>query len=196
MTRAQRFHLLIDVPGRNVSLWTQVCNALGWDKGDRAKRLEVFSAALGRPVTSSGEIGNVEDFTRLKGHLLALARPADLNAQLRQEAMPRTNLRVRIGEFDPGLVKHLLKQRFTWPVWLRRNHPGLEGATISRTSRRPAPEAIVAEYREAGPSAPALEDLNEVELQQLRNTLAREENHRNAGATEAEPSADPDWSVG
>lgn len=178
MTKAQRFHLLIDVPGRNVSLWSQVCRVMGWDKADRARRLEVFSAALGREIASSSEIGNVEDFTRLKGHLLALARPADLNAQLRQEAMPRTNLITRVGEFDAGLVNHLLKQRFTFAVWLRRNHPEWTGATISRSSRRPAPDAIVAEYRESGPhAAPALADLSDGELTQLRNTLAREEAH-------------------
>lgn len=201
MTTAQRFHLIIDNPRtKHVCLWTQACRVMGWDKDDREKRLEVFSEALGRAISTSSEIGNVDDFTKVKTHLLALARPADLNAQLRQANMPRKNLLVRIGEFEPALVNHLLKQRFTFAVWLRRSHPDFTGATISKgtakkLARNPAPDWIVQEYRDAAPFPPTLDDLDENELTQLRNTLVREGAGRRPVAAVAVESGDPDWSV-
>jgi len=204
MTTAQRFHLIIDVPKNNhVCLWTQACRAMGWDKDDRELRVRVFSEALGRSIRSSSEIDHLKDFDAVKKHLLALVQPANLNAQVRVAVMPRTRLLTRIAELaDPALVAHIVRQRFTFAVWLRTTHPDLAGRTISQKSKRPAPAWVVAEFRDAEAHAATLEDLNETELEQLRNTLVREANHRQpkpeavAVAVAAGGSdGDPDWNV-
>jgi hypothetical protein len=204
MTTAQRFHLIIDNPKRNhVCLWTQACRAMGWDKDDRELRLRVFCEALGRPIKSSSEIDHLKDFDAVKQHLLALGQPANLNAQVKLAVMPRTRLLTRIAELAaPALVAHIVRQRFTFAVWLRTTHPDLAGRTISQKSRHPAPEWVVAEFRQAEAHAATLDDLNETELEQLRNTLVRESNHRRvtpepaAVAVAAEASdGDPDWNV-
>lgn len=204
MTTAQRFLLIIDNPRKNhVCLWTQACRVMGWDKSDRDLRLSEFSKAVGRPLASSSDLGKMDDVTKVKKHLEALIHPADMERQLAGVQMARTNLLVRIAQFDPALVNHLLKQRFTFAVWLRQTHPDFTGATISRKSRHPAPEWIVAEYRDAAPHAPTLDDLDENELEQLRNTLVREAHGKKVTApkVESEPEAvtvndgDPDWNV-
>lgn len=195
MTDAQRKTLMAE-------LWPAAAAALGCSRNDRDRRIEVFSEGLGRRIESGSEIGKMEDYTKLKAHLVALAQPSNFNAVHRQTMMPRTNLLVRIGQFDGGLVRHLLKQRFTFAVWLRRNYPALEGATISqgtraKPARKPAPLSVIQEYRDAARAAPALDDLNDKELEQLRNTLAREASHKPKAAEPVLAGADedPDWNV-
>lgn len=106
ITRAQRLHLFIDhrdrATGRmNISLWTQVSKVLGCDKDDRDARLDFFSRSLGRRIVSSSEIGKMDDFTRLKAACLAVIRPADLDSQMRQAEMPKTNRICAIQKLVP-----------------------------------------------------------------------------------------------
>jgi hypothetical protein len=173
------------------------CKASGLDAPDRH---ELHVKALG--VDKSHKDFTNSDFNKILGVFRAVSQPGNLNAQKRQIEMPRKNVLVRIEDFEPGLVKHFLAQRFTFAVWLRRTHPQYEGATISKgtkakPARNPAPDWIVAEYRESGPhDAPTLEDLNAGELAQLRNTLAREAAHERKQPERAvtlDASGNPDW---
>lgn len=83
MTSRQRIKLMAE-------WWPDACTSQGWNKNDREKRIEILSQALGREITSANEIETNEDVDAVKAHLLALARPADLTAQLDQANMPRT----------------------------------------------------------------------------------------------------------
>lgn len=106
ITTAQRLYLFIDHRDRGtglmkVSLYTQVCQVNGWDKEDRALRLEFFSKALGRKIRSSTEIGKLKDFDDLKGAALAIIHPSNLNMQMRQAEMPTTRLIYAIRQLAP-----------------------------------------------------------------------------------------------
>lgn len=195
MTQAQRFMLFIDAPKRNhVSLWSRACALKGWDKADRAVRLQFFSQAVGRPLASSSDLGNAGDVTKVKKALEAIVFHDDLNRQMAGEEMARTNLLTGIRQnYSPHLIRHLLVNRFTFAVWLRTAYPEHAGKTVSVNSKRgPAPADLVAEYRISGAHHPTLDELNEEELIELRNTLARQ----SAGAGHQKTrSEDPDWTV-
>src|SRR4051812_2750334 len=51
--------------------WPDAARAQGWDATDRVKRLEVFSAAVGRPLASASELNSTTDIDAVKAHLLA-----------------------------------------------------------------------------------------------------------------------------
>ncbi len=55
-------------------LWPNAAAALGWSPNDREKRLDTLSAALNRSLNSANDITTNDDFSRVKNHLLALAK--------------------------------------------------------------------------------------------------------------------------
>ena len=89
---------------------------------------------------------------------------------MRQAEQPLTRLRWRVRELSEGnecLLAKLLQDRFKWPVWLRKHYPEAAGFRIEQ-----CPVAVVAEYHESGLRV-EVDDLNEAELTQLRDTLCR-----------------------
>jgi len=66
MTDNQRINLM-------ANLWPKACRAQGWNSGDRAKRMEVLSAAVGRPLASASQLNNTTDYDAVKRHLGFLA---------------------------------------------------------------------------------------------------------------------------
>lgn len=131
MTEKQRIHLMAE-------LWPAAAAALGCRVQDRERRLEVISQALGRQVASANEVNDSTDFDLVKGAMLALSKPADVAAQLRQIAMAKTRLKFAIQKLMPEAY---------WRA-VARNKFHTED----------------------------LEELNEAQLTQLRNTLAARAN--------------------
>lgn len=66
MTASQRKSLMS-------AWWPAACAAQGWDRNDRAKRLEVLSAAVGRQLATASDLNNVEDINLVVRHLGKLA---------------------------------------------------------------------------------------------------------------------------
>lgn len=66
MTEGQRITLM-------AKLWPAACKTQGWNKSDRAKRMEVLAQILNRPLESANDIDSREDFTRVKRGLEVLA---------------------------------------------------------------------------------------------------------------------------
>lgn len=95
ITGAQMRHLMFDWRGGE-SLWTAACRVAGWDKSDRDFRIAKFSEFLKRPIKSASEIGAIAEFTELKSALLAIAQPANFNAQVKLANMELQNLQARI----------------------------------------------------------------------------------------------------
>lgn len=92
---------LPEKPGRpaKVSLWTMACRAQGWNKGDRAKRITVLSAAVGRPIESANEIDAHDDFDAVKRRLLTLSDNIDgAHEEIEPEMGRARRLRVAINE--------------------------------------------------------------------------------------------------
>lgn len=54
-------------------LWPTACRAQGWNPDDKTLRLRVLSEAVGRPITSSTQINETDDFDAVKRHLLTRA---------------------------------------------------------------------------------------------------------------------------
>lgn len=83
---------------RNYSggLWGMACDAMGWPKGDKPFRIQKLSEILGREISSASEIGRIKEFSKVKGDLLALAQPANLNAQKNIVDQPLIVLRFSI----------------------------------------------------------------------------------------------------
>lgn len=156
---------------REVGRWSKHHKAVTAEQREDARKnlhLQTFG-----DERSAKDVDN-DGLTELIGVVAKICEPDNMNAQLRQIEMPKTKLIHRIkGMAEPGMIQHLLSQRFTFAVWLRRTHPQMEGMTISQKSKHPAPPEVIQEYRDSNASAPLLEDLNEKELQQMRNTLAR-----------------------
>ena len=176
MTSAQRFHLFIDTHD-NVSLWTQACMAMGWDKEDRELRMAEFSKALGRQIKTSSEIDHLKDFDAVKGHLLALARPADMAAQLRITNMAKTRLIHRIKELAAeAYINKVIEDRFVWQRWLRVHHPECAGMRLHPKGQdweNVAPVPVRESFRDSGHDVPLLEELSEEDLTDLRNIVNR-----------------------
>jgi hypothetical protein len=89
--------------------WPDAARAQGWDKNDRAKRLEVLSQAIGRPLLSAADLNTTTDIDAVKAHLLALSQPANINAQVDIANMPRTRLIKSIEQYidsRPGYGFH------------------------------------------------------------------------------------------
>jgi hypothetical protein len=85
MTQSQRIHFL-------GNLWPALCRKLGWDKSDRAARLDFLSRALNRPISSANDLNNTTDFDTVKAEALAIIEPDNLEMQLDQA---RQNLKRR-----------------------------------------------------------------------------------------------------
>jgi hypothetical protein len=69
--------------------------AKNWSTAEnRQHRLEFASRALGRTIESFNELSKSFDVDALKGALLAVIRPDDLNAQLQQQDMHTTRMRM------------------------------------------------------------------------------------------------------
>lgn len=107
MTKPQRITLMAD-------WWPAACTAQGWNPNDRARRLEVLSQAVGRPLNSANDLDRLTDIDAVKSHLLALSQPANLDAQVAQANMPKTRLlhAIRAFNFHPNYVAAILAQRF------------------------------------------------------------------------------------
>ena len=90
-------------------LWTTTATMRGWKPSDRAKRLEVFSEALGRSVASAKELGFGKDVDKVKRHLEKLSE------------RPRTSL-------SPGQAK-MLDDLFRAAVQTHCQRQGLETLT-------------------------------------------------------------------
>jgi hypothetical protein len=150
ITQAQRFLLLIDHRDRQSgqwreSLWTAACRAQGWNKNDRDLRLQQFSLILRRPIESAQDIGYLTEFDAIKKQLLAWAQPANLDAQVEMENMPRTRLMTRILEFPASYIIRML------------------GSIRFRHLRGVDPDQL--------PSLEDLQTMSEKDLTDLRNTL-------------------------
>ena len=102
MTKSQRITLMAD-------WWPKACAAQGWDAADRALRLAQLSQAVGRPITSANQLGNVEDMNKVVKHLGALA---DNVEQVRKHVDPdedrarrlRWKIRQQIKQLEPLLA--------------------------------------------------------------------------------------------
>lgn len=110
----------------NLSLWTRVCQVKNWDKDDRQLRLDFFSSVLRRPLTSSSQIGKMDDFTELKAACLAIIDPTNLEAQLAQAEMPRTNRIFKCRELAPeAYIVAEAKRKFGTDDWEDLSEPDL-----------------------------------------------------------------------
>lgn len=114
MTKGQRIHLMSE-------LWPPAARALGCALDDRERRLEEISKALKRPVESAIQIGGNDEFDEVKKHLLKLAQPDNLNAQVEMENMPRTRLLMGIRErrdaYGWPRFQTLITERFGTADW-------------------------------------------------------------------------------
>jgi hypothetical protein len=188
MSKRQRWFMMRREKG---GLWFDACKSQGWDFDNSDLRYDLYQQVLGRPARFK-DFSNA-DFDLVKAHFLTLA---DSLKGAMEDGHPEIGEARRLvatirSKGSPALIAHLLKQRFTFAVWLRRHHPECAGATISKgtsakPARNPAPDWIVQEYRAAAPAAPDLEDLSEEELKQFRNTLAAHSSRQPAA-----PAPDP-----
>lgn len=105
MTPKQRIHL-------QAQLWPDACAAQGWNPKDREKRLYLISRALGRVVASANEIGGNKEFDAVKKELLAISRPADLDAQIKMENMPRTRMIKKLEEYPEAYLLAITQDKF------------------------------------------------------------------------------------
>jgi len=53
-------------------LWTRVCKDRGWKSSDKPFRLTQFSEIVGRPLTSTTEVGRIDECTKLMKTLKAM----------------------------------------------------------------------------------------------------------------------------
>lgn len=143
----------------------RVCKRDGLALPDRH---ELHAKALGADKGHK-DFTNAE-FDKVLAEFRVWSRPGDIHAQMRQADQPLTRLRWRVRELmegNEGLVAKLLHDRFKWPVWLRKHFPEQAGLRVDQ-----CPAVIVAEYHDSGLRV-AVDDLNETELTQLRDTLCR-----------------------
>jgi hypothetical protein len=64
ITPAQRTSIMIE--------WGKVCKDRGWKAGDRDLRLATFSELIGRPITSTDDVGRIDECTKLMKELRAM----------------------------------------------------------------------------------------------------------------------------
>lgn len=151
MTPKQRIHLMAE-------LWPAAAAALGCPANVRERRIEEIGRALGRPVVSASEIKTNRDFDLVKGHLLALAQPANLNAQVRQENMPRTRLIVGIRKrASEAYIAAICRDKFGTGAWEDLSEPQLEqlrDTLAARAQARNKREAQSVVEAEAGVEVP------------------------------------------
>jgi len=94
MTTAQRNKLF-------GTYWPDICDAYGWDAGDRELRLDRIGEWLGREITSCSEVDRLRDFDELKAQWLAAIDPANVRAQVNQGEQPRKRLIWKITRMAP-----------------------------------------------------------------------------------------------
>jgi hypothetical protein len=127
---------------------------------------------------SRDEINN-HQFSNLLGEFAKITKPGDIQYQMRQERMTRTNqIRKIEDELVPMLAELLegapaaryarqanakrfiaaiIEDKFTWGKWLRAKHPELGAVRMKDVVRKGqvieegAPKWLVAEFREACP---------------------------------------------
>lgn len=153
MTKRQRVHLC-------VHLWSDVCQARGWNVKDEARRHELYAQALGdvprhAETLESGEpirfssFDNA-DFDAVKALFLSITRPASVNAQVNQINQPRRRLRYKLlCELAPCLAVYV---------------EDAEAYTLA---------ILRDKFTKGAVECPALEDLTEPQLRQLCMTLNR-----------------------
>ena len=104
MTSRQRIHLM-------ANLWPAACAAQGWAEGDRDRRLQVLSEAVGRPITSASDLDARSDYDKVAAHLNLLAKPDDFNAAMLDVDPARDRQRRRAlwtcGQFPAMYVKQI-----------------------------------------------------------------------------------------
>lgn len=96
MTAPQRIHLMAE-------LWPRACQAQQWDRNDRALRLQILSAAVGRPLQSANDLDRTGDFDAVKRHLLTLADNIKAAAEQDHEGEARRTMhhvRQLLGELE------------------------------------------------------------------------------------------------
>lgn len=159
MTPNQRITLMAD-------WWPKACAAQGWNKNDRAKRLEVLSQAVGRPLLSANQLHKKEDIDHVKEHLMKLAD--NLAGVMNAQDQTRIRTRHTIRELaDEPYIQELLNDRFRWAVWVRKHCPtDKHGLKLED-----APDNLREDYEYSAVWNPALEDLTQRELIQLLGTL-------------------------
>lgn len=108
MTTPQRITLMAD-------WWPKACRAQGWNKNDKAKRLEVLSAAVKRDVTSANELNATSDIDAVKAHLGMLASNVAATIETDRPDIGRARrLRNTIGD----QLKCLALYHENAPAWL------------------------------------------------------------------------------
>jgi len=100
------------------TLWPAACREMGWDPNHRPTRMTFFRVELGSDK-SFNDLTQSE-FDLLKARCLAIARPADLDAQMAQARQPRLRLETKIGEHLRCLARYLSNPD-TYDATLRRH---------------------------------------------------------------------------
>jgi hypothetical protein len=118
--------------------WGKVAAAQGWARTDDVARHELHVQALG--IDKSHRALTNGEFDRVMGAFLAITRPADLTAQLRQEDQPRQRLLHYLETFGLGQqhVRAVCRGKFGTEDW--RDFPlsaleRLRGLVITEANR-------------------------------------------------------------
>ncbi|MDE2020943.1 MAG: hypothetical protein KGJ13_11455 [Patescibacteria group bacterium] len=97
-----------------MKLWGRVCKDRGWKASDREFRLGKFGEIIGRPITSTDDIGRIDECTKLMKELSALL---GVDVQAAREADDLTINRARVlfhqicGELVPCLELYIADVR-------------------------------------------------------------------------------------
>lgn len=149
------------------------------------------------------DFGN-HQFSNLLAAFWQVTKPGDVQAQMRQSRMSRTNREQKIErELVPLLavfmqdstqwgriggakryVASIIADKFTWPRWLRAQHRELGPVRMAD-----APEWLVAEFREACPRPTefAWRELTDAQVDDLLKTLWRAVFRKQKDAQRREP---------
>jgi len=124
MTTKQRMSILLE-------RWPAACEAQGWNKNDREKRLDEISKAIGRDIQSMNDLNNGSDIDAVYAHL---GRLAD-NVARTVETLPAKTVHVSAGDWGrrtkgrtvvvkdtPGYRRRI--------IWLVRRHSQQLGGLV------------------------------------------------------------------
>jgi hypothetical protein len=115
--------------------WPEACRAQGWNRNDRALRIQKVGEIVGRPITSCCDLENTRDFDALIPELLRLARPDSLKAAVDAvDASVKGECRRHIhlieplieeldGHFGHNYIDAILSRRFKMTRQEWRNLP-------------------------------------------------------------------------
>jgi hypothetical protein len=107
--------------------WPDACRTQGWDRNDRAFRLQKIGEIIGRPITSMCDTDNTRDWDKLIPELRRLEKPNSFKAALDTvDASQKGEARRHIaliepliaeldGHFGPSYVDTILRRRFKIP---------------------------------------------------------------------------------